>query len=67
MTVVENDIAILKVKNPHVLKCTERKIWPACLPEKVHLLIVHYNIGNSILGEILCWRGGCCVRMGEAV
>ena len=36
MTVVENDIAVLKVKNPHVLKCVERQIWPACLPVKVY-------------------------------
>ena len=35
LTVVENDLAILKVKNPESLKCRERIIWPACLPEQV--------------------------------
>ena len=34
-TAVENDIAVLKVKNPEDLTCTERHIWPACLPDKV--------------------------------
>ena len=31
---VENDLAILKVKDPDTLECRERIIWPACLPEK---------------------------------
>ena len=35
LTVVENDLAILKVKDPETLECKERIIWPACLPEKV--------------------------------
>ena len=35
LTVVENDLAILKVKDPEKLECRERIIWPACLPEKV--------------------------------
>lgn len=41
LTVVENDLAVLKVKNPETLQCEERKIWPACLPEK----------GKSYIGE----------------
>ena len=35
LTVVENDLAILKVKDPETLECKERIIWPACLPVQV--------------------------------
>ena len=37
LTVSENDLAILKVKDPETLECQERIIWPACLPEKVSM------------------------------
>ena len=35
LTVVENDIAILQIKNKEKFKCVEKLIWPACLPSKV--------------------------------
>ena len=41
LTVVENDLAILRVKNPESLKCRERIIWPACLPEQVSMILSH--------------------------
>jgi len=31
---IENDIAIIKVKNGSSLPCSRRTIWPACLPNK---------------------------------
>ena len=44
-TAVENDIAVLKVRNPEDLTCTEKHIWPACLPDKVTL---HLSTINDI-------------------
>ena len=35
ISIYENDIAILKVKNPETLRCEQKKIWPACLPNEV--------------------------------
>ena len=35
VSIFENDIAILKLKNPEMLRCEERKVWPACLPNAV--------------------------------
>ena len=35
LTVVEHDIAVLKVASPEQLPCQQRRIWPACLPDKV--------------------------------
>ena len=32
---MENDIAILKIRNEEEFKCIEKRIWPACLPSKV--------------------------------
>ena len=32
---VEHDIAVLKVASPEQLPCQQRRIWPACLPDKV--------------------------------
>ena len=46
LTVVENDLAVLKVKNPETLQCEERKIWPACLPEKVTVLTMNERLGK---------------------
>ena len=40
VTLFENDLAILKVKNPELLECRKKIIWPACLPNKVFSNIV---------------------------
>jgi len=34
MTLFENDIAVMKVKNASTLQCRQDSIWPACLPNK---------------------------------
>jgi len=34
LTLSENDIAVLKVKNGEKLKCVKKIIWPVCLPTK---------------------------------
>ena len=41
VTLFENDLAILKVKNPEFLECRKKIIWPACLPNKVFSNIVY--------------------------
>ena len=43
VSIYENDIAILKLESPELLKCEEKKIWPACLPNGVML-----NIENGL-------------------
>ena len=43
LTVVEHDIAVLKVASPEQLPCQQRRIWPACLPDKVR------NITQSLM------------------
>ena len=35
LAVVEHDLAVLKVARPEHLACRQRRIWPACLPDKV--------------------------------
>ena len=35
---LENDIAIIKVKDGSSLPCSKKHIWPACLPSKVSKL-----------------------------
>ena len=42
ISIYENDIAILKVKNPENLNCEQKKIWPACLPNEVCKILQRY-------------------------
>ena len=37
ISIFENDIAILKLESPDLLQCQQRKIWPACLPNRVSI------------------------------
>ena len=48
LTVVENDIAILQIKNKEKFKCVEKLIWPACLPSTVSILRQNYSDNNFV-------------------
>ena len=68
LTVVENDLALLKVKDPETLECKERIIWPACLPEKVQCLKYKYGYLHIIAGQKLCWWAqGFINRVGQNI
>ena len=65
LTVVENDLALLKVKDPETLECKERIIWPACLPEKVGCSKYTKKL-QIVVGQKLCWRTqGSVNRVGQ--
>ena len=50
---IENDIAIIKVKNGSSLPCSRRTIWPACLPNKVLHLFASSQIFLLLVMQIL--------------
>ena len=59
---MENDIAVLKVRNPEDLTCTERHIWPACLPDKVTSIDQQYIqcMSNIDIHNDLKFYPKCC-------
>ena len=57
VSIYENDIAILKVESPELLKCQQKKIWPACLPNRVKRLILNFKCQPS-LSRILVTADG---------
>ena len=51
---VENDIAVIKVKNGSALECKKEVIWPACLPRKVTYFAIKHKEIHLIMLYFKC-------------
>jgi len=51
LSLFENDIAVLKFENEEDMKCTKKRIWPACLPRKEENYAGWYKSGLAGWGQ----------------
>ena len=49
LSLFENDIAVLKFANEEDMSCRKKKVWPACLPNKVSIQFqyVRHDLSHS--------------------